>query len=380
MSPHILINNASLRFRLYKSSANLKESFISRLRRGQSKDTVEDFDVLKDINLTFSAGDRVGIIGLNGAGKSTLLKMITGIYQPLSGWVEVRGNIMPLIELTAGFDPELSGRENIYLSGAILGRKREQIAEYEQDVVEFSELGDFINVPIKYYSSGMLGRLAFSVGTMCKPEILLVDEVLSTGDAEFVAKATNRMMDLLSSSQIVVLVSHNLDHVESLCNRAIILHQGRVVADGPPSEMIDYYLEEISKAAVDKGAAAIGQHGGGKLFQTARAAGQWTVPMKLQAVMDIIAGTRTIEQVAIEAKVETATVQTWLKNGTRGMRNGLRARPLTIEEQYQVQIDQLEKRVLALEEENARLRANSAEACGEAVVPLAQDVPSAISG
>jgi transposase-like protein len=144
--------------------------------------------------------------------------------------------------------------------------------------------------------------------------------------------------------------------------------------------MIDYYLEEISKAGLDKDADAIGQRGGGKLFQTARAAGQWTVPMKLQAVMDIIAGQRTIEQVAVEANVETATVETWLKNGKRGMRNGLRARPLTMEEQYQAQIDRLEKRVQALEEENARLLANATDACGQAVAPLGQGIPSAAPG
>jgi ABC-type polysaccharide/polyol phosphate transport system ATPase subunit len=244
------IVDAYLRFRLYRNpSPALKEAVLG-LFTGK-RDEVVEFTALRNINLSFRGGDRVGIIGLNGAGKSTMLKMIVGIYPPHSGYVHVEGKISPLIELGTGFDFELSGRENIYLNGAMLGRSYKQMRQLEAQIIDFAELNDKIDMPIKYYSSGMHGRLAFSIGTFVEPEILLVDEIFSTGDAHFVAKASERMRALFNSSQIVLLVSHNLIQIEQLCNKAIVLHEGSVVNAGEPKQMIEYYLREIAHATLE---------------------------------------------------------------------------------------------------------------------------------
>jgi ABC-type polysaccharide/polyol phosphate transport system ATPase subunit len=236
-----------LQFRIYRNpSPALKEIIVERLlRRKSATDDVFEFDVLKSISLTVNGGDRLGIIGLNGAGKSTLLRMMVGIYPPTSGRIETRGRITPLIEVGTGFDLEMSGRQNIYLNGALLAHSKQEMRDREQRIIEFSGLAEFIDVPIKYYSSGMLGRLAFSIATMVDPEILLVDEIFSTGDAQFVDRATERMLGLFEHSQIVIMVSHNLHQLRDLCNRCIVLHKGQIVADGKPEEMIQYYNREI---------------------------------------------------------------------------------------------------------------------------------------
>jgi ABC-type polysaccharide/polyol phosphate transport system ATPase subunit len=248
MSTFINIEQASLRFRIYRNpSPQLKEAVISAFSRKKEKDSVIEFEALKNINLCVEGGDRLGIIGLNGAGKSTLLKMIVGIYPPQAGRVHVNGKISPLIELGTGFDFELSGRENIYLNGALLGRSFRQMRQLESQIIEFSELGDKIDLPIKYYSSGMHGRLAFSIGTFVEPEILLVDEIFSTGDAHFVEKASARMRQLFNSSKIVLLVSHNLEQIAELCNKVMVLHQGQIVNQGNPRQMIQYYVREIAR-------------------------------------------------------------------------------------------------------------------------------------
>jgi ABC-type polysaccharide/polyol phosphate transport system ATPase subunit len=206
MSHSISIRNAFLKFRIYRNRAPaLKEAVIGKLTRRNNADTVTEFDALKNINLRVGPGERLGIIGLNGAGKSTLLKMIVGIYPPHQGKVLVQGKITPLIELGTGFDYELSGRENIYLNGALLGRSYQQMRRLEDEIISFSELSEFIDLPIKYYSTGMHGRLAFSIGTIVEPEILLVDEIFATGDRHFVHKATERMLHLFTNSRIAVL-------------------------------------------------------------------------------------------------------------------------------------------------------------------------------
>ena len=247
MSYSIYIRDASLKFRIYRNRAPaLKEAVIGRLTRKKSADTVTEFDALKNINLRIKSGDRLGIIGLNGAGKSTMLKMIVGIYPPHQGKVLVHGKITPLIELGTGFDYELSGRENIYLNGALLGRSYQQMRRLEEEIIAFSELEEFIDLPIKYYSSGMHGRLAFSIGTIVEPEILLVDEIFATGDRQFVHKATERMLHLFTNSRIAVLVSHNLEQIQELCNRVIILHKGEIVGDGEPAKMIHHYVTEVA--------------------------------------------------------------------------------------------------------------------------------------
>jgi lipopolysaccharide transport system ATP-binding protein len=248
MESFISIENASLRFRRWRNpSPALKEAVVAKLGRKSSANAVETFESLKNINLNIKGGDRLGIIGLNGAGKSTLLKMVVGIYTPTQGCVRVNGKITPLIELGTGFDHELSGRENIYLNGSMLGRSFRQMQAYEKEIIEFSELEEFIDQPIKYYSSGMHGRLAFSIATTLEPEILLIDEVFSTGDAHFVGKAQARMHNLLNTSHIVVIVTHNMQHIREFCNRVIYLHRGEVMYDGSPDQAIDYYLEAIGQ-------------------------------------------------------------------------------------------------------------------------------------
>ncbi len=246
MSAQIIIENASLKFRIYRNpSPGLKETVIRRFTKNQSSQSVVEFDALKNINLSLCGGNRLGILGLNGAGKSTLLKMIVGIYPPYAGDIHVQGKITPMIELGTGFDYELSGRENIYLNGALLGRSYKQMKQLEPEIIEFSELGEMIDLPIKYYSSGMQGRLAFSIGAIVDPEILLLDEIFAAGDAHFVQKAMKRLTELLNASQIVVLVSHNLEQIKLLCNEAIVLHKGSIVAHGEPAEMEEFYMKNI---------------------------------------------------------------------------------------------------------------------------------------
>lgn len=243
----IRLTDVTLRFSKYHNpSPALKEAIILGLSRKREKAFAkENFLALNKINLEIRGGERVGIIGLNGAGKSTLLKTIVGIYSPQEGQISVRGNVTPLIELGTGFDPEQSGRENIYLNGAMLGRGRAQMRAYEDQIIDFAELRESIDQPIKYYSSGMMGRLAYAIGTMLDPEILLIDEVFSTGDARFVNKAMDRMAHLLNNSKIVVMVSHNIDQVKQLCNRIILLDHGQIIKDGSPEDVAEFYEEEI---------------------------------------------------------------------------------------------------------------------------------------
>lgn len=253
MTASIDIENASLKFRIYRNpTPALKEAVLGKLKGFARKleqdreQMVIEFDALKNINLSLRGGDRLGIIGLNGAGKSTLLKMIVGIYPPHYGNVYVQGKITPLIELGTGFDLELSGRENIYLNGALLGHSFRQMRQLETEIINFSELEEKIDLPIKYYSTGMHGRLAFSIGTIVDPEILLVDELFATGDAHFVNKATGRLNHLFNKSQIVLLVSHDLKSIVHFCNRVIVLHKGEIIGQGEPEEMVDLYLNTIA--------------------------------------------------------------------------------------------------------------------------------------
>jgi len=246
MSSLIEIDNASLKFRIYRDpSPTLKDLVVNTLARGRRRAPVSEFYALKNIELNIQGGERLGVIGLNGAGKSTLLKMIVGIYPPQTGRLVVQGRVTPMIEIGTGFDVELSGRENIYINGGILGYSRPEMKLREQAIIEFSELGEFIDLPVKYYSTGMYGRLAFSIATMIDPDILLVDEIFSAGDAHFVKKGTQRMLELFKTSQIVVYVSHSLDQIRELCNRVIVLHKGEIVKVGDPGEMTNYYINQI---------------------------------------------------------------------------------------------------------------------------------------
>ena len=246
MNPRIEIQNASVQFRIYRDpSPTLKDAVIGLLNRRRRHPPVSEFFALNNINLAIRGGERLGVIGLNGAGKSTLLKMIVGIYPPHTGRVEVAGKITPMLEIGTGFDVELSGRENIYINGGILGYSRQEMRARELPIIDFSELEEFIDLPVKYYSAGMYGRLAFSIATLIDPEIMLVDEIFSAGDAHFVKKGTQRMLELFNTSQVVVYVSHSLDQIRELCNRVIVLHRGEIVNEGDPDKMADYYLKQI---------------------------------------------------------------------------------------------------------------------------------------
>lgn len=239
--PMIEIENVSMRFNMAKEKFDsFKEWFI---RRAKGTLKFEEFYALKNVSLTVEKGDVYGLVGLNGSGKSTLLKIISGVMRPTTGTCVVRGNVAPLIELGAGFDPELTGKENIYLNGTVLGMHPDFIDQHYDDIVEFSELSDFMGVAVKNYSSGMVARLAFSVATIMKPDVLIADEILSVGDFLFQQKCERRMRDLMSGGTTVLLVSHDIDQIERMCNKAAWLSKGRVVAQGDCEGVCNEYRE-----------------------------------------------------------------------------------------------------------------------------------------
>jgi ABC-2 type transport system ATP-binding protein len=239
------VNKVGMKFNLSAEKVdNLKEYVIKRAKR---QITYKEFWALKDVNLELRRGERLGILGLNGAGKSTLLKVIAGVLKATEGNVSVKGKIVPLLELGAGFDKQYTGKENIFLYGAMLGYSKEFINEKYKEIVEFSELGEFIDVPIKNYSSGMKARLGFSIATIVEPEILILDEVLSVGDAKFKKKSEKRIKAMFDKGVTVLFVSHSLDQVKRLCNKAIILEHGHIIADGSVEEVSKIYEEKLEK-------------------------------------------------------------------------------------------------------------------------------------
>jgi ABC-type polysaccharide/polyol phosphate transport system ATPase subunit len=247
MSAFINLENVFVRFRIYHNvSPSLREFAVNLLSGKKDHDSYTDFHALNDISLKINVGDRVGIVGLNGAGKSTLLKTIAGIYSPHQGRVRVRGRLTPLMELGAGFNPEQTGRQNIYLNGALLGISPQEMKEQEQAIADFSELSDFLDMPIKYYSSGMYGRLAFSIAAMTNPEILMIDEVFATGDGHFVQKSTQRVEQMVAQSSILIVVSHSIDQISRLCNRVILLDHGKLINDGETENILAQYQEQIA--------------------------------------------------------------------------------------------------------------------------------------
>lgn len=232
--PMVRIEQVSKRFSLRHARA-LKEVVFAALQRKKLSDT---FLALDGVDLTIRAGETVGLIGFNGSGKSTLLKTISGVLFPDRGRVLLRGRVAGLIEVGAGFHPDLSGRENVYLNGAILGMTREQIDERFQEIVDFSEIEDFIDTDVKYYSSGMFLRLAFSVAVHTEPDIFLVDEILSVGDEPFQKKCLARIRELQAAGRTMVIVSHELEMLERLCTRIVVLQKGTVIHDGDPVEAV----------------------------------------------------------------------------------------------------------------------------------------------
>jgi homopolymeric O-antigen transport system ATP-binding protein len=243
----IIANNVGMRFRLSQEKVdNLKEYVIKFLKREIS---YREFWALKNISFEVEKGDRWGVIGLNGAGKSTLLKIVSGVMKPTEGSIQIKGKIVPLLELGAGFDSNYTGKENIYLNGAMLGLSKEFLEEKYEEIVEFSEIRKFINVPLKNYSSGMKARLGFSIATVIKPEILVLDEVLSVGDAKFRKKSEKKIISLFKEGVTVLFVSHSIIQVKRLCNKAIWLEKGEVVMMGDAKEVCEAY-EKTCKSEI----------------------------------------------------------------------------------------------------------------------------------
>ena len=238
----IHVENLSIKFRIYHDrSPSLKDYFANLFKR-QRQTAHSDFWAVKDVSFEVKAGDRVGIVGHNGAGKSTLLKALCRVYESSEGKISVDGRIAPLLEVGAGFHQEFTGRENIYLNGAILGYTKQQLKGIEPEVIAFAELEDFIDTPVKYYSRGMYMRLAFSLATAMHPDILVLDEIFAGGDAAFIARARARMHALIDKADIMIMVSHDHQLVRSLCNRVIWMDHGKLVADGSPEIIVERYL------------------------------------------------------------------------------------------------------------------------------------------
>ncbi|WP_414159397.1 ABC transporter ATP-binding protein [Pseudomonas sp. BNK-45] len=239
----IQVEELFIDFRIYhNSSPSLKEYFSNYLSR-KRQPSYSNFSAVNGVSFKIESGERVGIVGHNGAGKSTLLKAICKIYQPENGKITISGKIAPLIEIGAGFHPEFTGRENIYLNGSILGHSKNQIKQIESEVIAFAELEEFIDTPVKYYSTGMYMRLAFSLATAMHPDILILDEIFAGGDAAFLTKARARMHDMIDNANIMIMVSHDHDLLKSLCNRVIWMDHGKIVADGEPETIVAMYLK-----------------------------------------------------------------------------------------------------------------------------------------
>ena len=239
----IKVSNATVRFNKATESYNGLKEYVIRMLKGEL--LFQEFLALKDINLEIKRGESWGLIGSNGSGKSTLLKLICGILKPYKGSVEVKGTIAPLIELGAGFDGELTARENIFLNGALLGHKKSFMQQHFDEIIEFSELQDFIDVPTKNFSSGMAARLGFAVATIVKPDILIVDEVLAVGDPAFQEKCKKRMEEMLSSGTTLLFVSHSVKQVKELCEKVVWIDKGIAKAFGKTDDIFSLYESRL---------------------------------------------------------------------------------------------------------------------------------------
>jgi ABC-type polysaccharide/polyol phosphate transport system ATPase subunit len=244
-SPSLVrLENVTQRFRVIQERPDtLRELFSKFLRHDVS---YHDFDAIRDVSLEVPPGQMLGLIGRNGSGKSTLLKIIAGVYKPTAGQVQVYGSIAPLIELGAGFHHELTGRENILLNGLLMGYSKEEMREREQSIIDFAEIGDFIDAPIKQYSSGMHTRLAFAVATEVDPQVLILDEILAVGDDAFQQKCFARIQNFRRAGKTILFVSHSMDTVIEFCDRAVLLEKGSIMADGDPTEVAGVYHNLLS--------------------------------------------------------------------------------------------------------------------------------------
>lgn len=244
----IEVKNVTMKFNLgIEKNSSLKEAFVGIFKRKKHKKDKNDFVALSDINLSVKKGEVIGLIGSNGAGKSTLLKVVAGVMRPTKGSVKVNGNICPMIELGAGFDSDLSARENIYLNGSILGYTKEFLEKKFDEIVEFSELSEFIDVPVKNFSSGMTARLAFSIATIVDPEVLIVDEILSVGDMAFQEKSKHKMMEMINGGTTVLYVSHSIKAIEELCTKVLWIEKGKMMNFGPAKKICQKYVDFSNK-------------------------------------------------------------------------------------------------------------------------------------
>lgn len=239
MSVSVRVDHVSMMFNMSSEKVDSIKEYLIRVLK--HKISVQPFWALQDISFELEKGDALGVVGLNGSGKSTLLKLISGILKPTSGTVEAYGSIAPLIELGAGFDPELSARENIFLNGAVLGYSREYMAQHYDEILKFAELEDFSDIAIKNFSSGMTARLGFAIATMNVPDILILDEILSVGDYKFQEKSFARMETLIHSGATMLFVSHSTSQIEQLCTKALWLDKGHVRMYGPAQEVCQAY-------------------------------------------------------------------------------------------------------------------------------------------
>lgn len=239
----IKVENLGVRFNLGEQKVDDFKTYVIKLLKRELR--FKEFWALRHVTFTVEKGERVGILGLNGAGKSTMLKAVAGVIKATEGKVTVKGNVVPLLELGAGFDREYTGAENIYLYGAMLGYSHQFIQERFKEIVEFSELGDFINVQVKNYSSGMKSRLGFSIATVVQAEVLILDEILSVGDAKFKKKSEARIREMFAEGTTVLFVSHNLAQVRALCDKALLLEHGEMIAYGDVDEVADIYVQRM---------------------------------------------------------------------------------------------------------------------------------------
>jgi ABC-type polysaccharide/polyol phosphate transport system ATPase subunit len=251
--PVVVLENASVCYRSPDEAFLSFKEFAIRLVQNRVK--MKDFWALKDINLEVQKGEKLGIIGRNGAGKSTLLKLVSRVLSPTSGRIITRGQVAPLLELGAGFHTELTGRENVFLNGALLGHSQKEIKEHLADILDFAQIDGYIDSPLRTYSSGMIARLGFAVATSWTPEILILDEILAVGDEEFQVKCFSKIDEFRTGGTTIFLVTHNLDTILTKCDRAVWLDQGQIMKNGSVQSVVDSYLENIQTSES-------GRHGG----------------------------------------------------------------------------------------------------------------------
>jgi ABC-type polysaccharide/polyol phosphate transport system ATPase subunit len=246
--PVITLENVVQSFRVIRERPDTLREIFAKLHR--RRETFHAFEAVKDVSFEIFRGTTVGIIGRNGSGKSTILKIIAGVYPPTSGRVSVRGSVAPLIELGAGFHHELTGRENILINGLLLGLTKRDVREREDRIIDFAEIGEFIDSPVKQYSSGMYMRLAFAVATEVDPDILLIDEILAVGDASFREKCYERLRSFRDRGKTIVLVSHDVNMLKQFCDRVLLINKGELIQDGPADEVISQYGALFTKPPI----------------------------------------------------------------------------------------------------------------------------------